>query len=33
MSVTTCLSHKEEVDGITKTIILVDYPNFVSSLD
>jgi hypothetical protein len=35
MSITACVSHKEDVDveGITKTIILVDYPNIVSNLD
>ena len=44
MSITACLSHKEDVDGIlsavlikaafnAKTIILVDYPNIISTLD
>ncbi len=44
MSITACLSHKEDVDGIlsavlikaafnAKFIILVDYPNIISSLD
>ncbi|HET7147743.1 MAG TPA: DHHA1 domain-containing protein [Candidatus Nitrosopolaris sp.] len=44
MSTTACLSHKEDVDGIlsavlikaafdAKTIILVDYPNIISTLD
>jgi single-stranded-DNA-specific exonuclease len=44
MSVTACMSHKEDVDGIlsavlikaafhAKTIILVDYPTIISSLD
>ncbi len=43
MSITACLSHKEDVDGIlsavlikaafnAKIIILVDYPNIISSL-
>lgn len=43
MSLIVCISHKEDVDGIVsaalintalnaKAIILVDYPNFISSL-
>lgn len=44
MSITACLSHKEDVDGIlsavlikaafnAKTIILVDYPRIIPSLN